>query len=118
MKQINEQSYNVATNLFISRCHQQNKKLVKQRGKKIDDTSDVHSVGCLQNLTSFTLRWNRPTSAFNQSFSVRKQIMQMLVCRENCRVQPEVEVEDGFLVVNPLHVGPRVLLRNFCMSRR
>lgn len=118
MKQINEKSNYVATNLFISRCHQQDKKLVKQRGQKIDDTSDVHGVGRLQDLASFTLRRNRPTSAFNQSFSVRKQIVQMLVGRENCRVQPEVEVEDGLLVVNPLHVGPRVLLRNFCMSRR
>lgn len=105
MNQIDQKSDYVAADIF-GRCgDKKNEKFIEKCRQEIYGTSNVHCVSCLQNLAGFTVRRNRTTSAFSQSFSVRKQIMQVLIRREDCRVQTEIDIENRFLIIDPCDFG-------------
>lgn len=57
-----------------------------------------------QNLTRFIIRRQRSPRTLQQPLRVSKQIVQMLIGREDGRVEPKADVEDRLLVVDPLDV--------------
>lgn len=75
-------------------------------------------MSSLEDLASFTVRWNRASSAFDQPLGESEQVVQMLVGREDGGVQTKVQAENRLLVINPLNVGTRILLGNVGMSLR
>lgn len=104
----------IQANLLGLGVHQQGEQLIEDRRQVVYQRTHVNGMGCFQNLARFRFRRHSSRLAsLQQSLAVPEEVVQVLVRRQDCGIQPQTHRIEVPLIIDPLDVRPAVLLRNW-----